>query len=153
MVFSFCRFIASACGIGYLPFAPGTWAAAITTLVCYFVSIHFTFLNLWLPVIGLILVFTGVYCSGKITSDKEKDPSFVVIDEVAGMTISLIFIPVTIQFYIAGFILFRFFDILKPLGIRRMEKLRKGWGIMFDDVLAGIYTLIFLQVLVFINVW
>jgi phosphatidylglycerophosphatase A len=77
-----------------------------------------------------------------------KDSSKVVIDEVAGMLITLLFIPVTVNNLMVGLLLFRFFDIAKPLGIRKMEDLPKGWGVMADDVLAGIYAHIVLLVLV-----
>ncbi len=78
-----------------------------------------------------------------------KDHGRVVIDEVAGMCITLLFVPVTIKFVLIGLVLFRFFDILKPLGIRQLEKLPGGWGVMADDVLAGIYANIVLQILIF----
>ena len=77
----------------------------------------------------------------------------MVIDEVAGMAITLLFIPPTWQNIVAGFILFRFFDILKPLGIKRMEKMKNGWGIMLDDILAGIYSTIVLHLLIFYKIW
>ncbi|MEO6981354.1 MAG: phosphatidylglycerophosphatase A, partial [Mucilaginibacter sp.] len=64
----------------------------------------------------------------------------VVIDEVAGMCISLLFTPVELKYVITALVLFRFFDIVKPLFIRKMEKVPSGWGIMMDDVLAGVYT-------------
>lgn len=70
----------------------------------------------------------------------DVDSNKVVVDEVAGMVISLLFIPAKIKYVVFAFVLFRFFDIVKPLGIRRSEKLPSGWGVMADDVLAGIYT-------------
>jgi phosphatidylglycerophosphatase A len=72
----------------------------------------------------------------------------VVIDEVAGMLITLIFIPITLKCVLTGLVLFRFFDITKPLFIRKMESLPKGWGVMADDVLAGIYAHIVLTIIV-----
>ena len=74
-----------------------------------------------------------------------KDHGRVVIDEVAGMCISLLFVPVTIGYVLAGLILFRFFDIAKPLFIRKLELLPGGWGVMMDDILAGVYTNILLH--------
>ena len=62
-------------------------------------------------------------------------------DEVAGQCISMLFLPVTIKYVLISLILFRFFDIVKPLYIKKMEKFPGGWGIMFDDVLAGIYAI------------
>ena len=78
-----------------------------------------------------------------------KDHGRVVIDEVAGMCITLLFVPVTLKFVLIGLVLFRFFDIVKPLGIRQLEKLPGGWGVMADDVLAGIYANVVLQILIF----
>jgi phosphatidylglycerophosphatase A len=75
-----------------------------------------------------------------------KDSYRVVIDEVAGMWVSLLFVPITTPTLVAGLVLFRFFDITKPLYIRRMEKLPGGVGVMMDDVLAGVYTNILLQI-------
>jgi phosphatidylglycerophosphatase A len=82
-----------------------------------------------------------------------KDSSKIVIDEVAGMMISLLFIPSTAINILVALILFRFFDILKPLMIRKLEKWPKGWGVMGDDVLAGIYSNIVLQLLMYFNIW
>ena len=73
------------------------------------------------------------------------DPSFVVIDEVAGQLITLFLLPFSWKILIAGFILFRVFDVIKPFPARRAEKLHGGWGIMMDDVLAGLYGNILLQ--------
>lgn len=74
-----------------------------------------------------------------------KDHNRVVIDEVAGMCITLLFVPLKWQYTLIGLVLFRFFDILKPFGIRKLEELPGGWGVMADDVLAGIYANIILQ--------
>ncbi len=146
-------FIATSGGIGYLPLAPGTWAAGALAMLWFFVCQKFPDTIIWQVLLACLLFIGGVYFSGKLISDKEKDPSFVVIDEVAGMAVTLLFIPLAWQNFVVGFILFRFFDILKPLGIKRMEKMRKGWGIMLDDILAGIYSNIVLQLLIFYKIW
>lgn len=75
-----------------------------------------------------------------------KDPQFVVIDEVAGQLIALLFVPVSWQSLLLGFILFRSFDIVKPPPLRSLEKLPEGTGIVLDDVGAGLYALIIMQV-------
>lgn len=146
-------FIATSGGIGYLPLAPGTWAAGALAILWFFVCQKFPDTIIWQVLLACLLFIGGVYFSGKLISDKEKDPSFVVIDEVAGMAVTLLFIPLAWQNFVVGFILFRFFDILKPLGIKRMEKMRKGWGIMLDDILAGIYSNIVLHLLIFYKIW
>ena len=146
-------FIATSGGIGYLPLAPGTWAAGALAILWFFVCQKFPDTIIWQVLLACLLFIGGVYFSGKLISDKEKDPSFVVIDEVAGMAVTLLFIPLAWQNFVVGFILFRFFDILKPLGIKKMEKMRKGWGIMLDDILAGIYSNIVLHLLIFYKIW
>jgi len=75
-----------------------------------------------------------------------KDPGFVVIDEVAGQMIALIAVPLHWKYLLAGFILFRSFDIVKPFPLRRLEELPGGTGIMLDDVGAGLYALALLQI-------
>ena len=77
-----------------------------------------------------------------------KDSYRVVIDEVAGMCLTLLFVPVRWQYVLIGLLLFRFFDIAKPLYIRKMEALDGGWGVMMDDVLAGAYSNLILQLIV-----
>ncbi len=76
-----------------------------------------------------------------------KDPQFVVIDEVAGQLITLISVPLAWKTFLAGFILFRAFDIVKPPPVRQLEKLPEGTGIVLDDVAAGIYALVVMQLL------
>lgn len=145
--------IATSGGIGYLPLAPGTWASGALAVLWFIVCVKFPdFIN-WQVLLVACLIIGGVYFSGKLITEKEKDPSYVVIDEVAGMAVTLLFIPPTWQNIVAGFILFRLFDILKPLGIKRMEKMKNGWGIMLDDVLAGIYSAIVLRFLISIKIW
>lgn len=88
--------------------------------------------------------------AGRVEEIWGKDHNRVVIDEVAGMCITLLFVPLKWQYTLIGLIFFRFFDILKPLGIRKLEELPGGWGVMADDILAGIYANVILQlVLVF----
>jgi phosphatidylglycerophosphatase A len=77
----------------------------------------------------------------------KKDPSFVVIDEVAGQLISLIAVPLAWKTFLGGFILFRVFDILKPPPVRQLERLPEGTGIVLDDVAAGMYALAVMQLL------
>jgi phosphatidylglycerophosphatase A len=71
-----------------------------------------------------------------------------VIDEMVGMWIAVLGLPVSWQYWLAAFLLFRFFDIFKPLGVRRLEKIEGGWGVMLDDVMAGVYTNVLLQMVV-----
>ena len=82
----------------------------------------------------------------------EMELNKIVIDEVFGMTISLLFLPINFITIVIAFVLFRFFDILKPLGIRKAEKLKNGWGVMVDDLVAGIYSNIIIQILIITNI-
>ena len=95
-----------------------------------------------LEVSALIILFVlGVYAANKIAKHlEENDPPEIVIDEVVGMGISLFMLPHSLGLYILAFFLFRIIDIFKPLYISRIQDLPGGWGIMLDDVLAGIFT-------------
>jgi len=139
--------IASALRIGFIPGAPGTYASIATTLVFYLV-----FLVSWriLPSLHLsavcLITIIGVLTAADVSRHTgEEDPSFVVIDEVAGQLITFLFLPVTGLNLILGTLAFRLFDIWKPYPIRRLEPLKNGVGIMADDLLAGIYANLVLQ--------
>lgn len=149
------------CGVGYLPVAPGTWGSLVGVALYLAASaasgavydeaaargwelmpvaaLHTTIVLLLL--IGLTIA--GIWAASRTEAVvARKDPGVVVIDEVVGQLITFAFVsslagPVTI---IAGFVLFRLFDIWKPYPIRRLESLESGLGIMADDVLAGFYA-------------
>jgi phosphatidylglycerophosphatase A len=147
------KFVATAGGIGYLPWAPGTWAAAATSIAWLFIF-NISGINFIFQIFIFLFVFiAGTYFSGKIIDNIDKDPSHIVIDEVAGMCLTFLFITPTFQNILVGFFLFRFFDIAKPFGIRSMEKISGGWGIMLDDILAGIYSNIILRLLIVTQLW
>jgi phosphatidylglycerophosphatase A len=99
-----------------------------------------------------MITLMGVYSSYQVEPEWGKDDQKVVIDEVAGMAFTLLFIPISLNYIICGLILFRFFDIIKPLYIKRMELLKGGWGVMMDDVLSGIYANLILQMIVYFNI-
>ncbi len=151
------KIFATGFGSGYAPKAPGT---AASLLACFFLW----GLNAIMPGLtigagpfkyyfaGIITIFllTGIVVSNQLEKQWGKDPSKIVIDEIVGMWISLFMVPFTWQYVLAGFILFRFFDIFKPLYINKFENLQGGWGVMMDDVIAGIYANILLQITLFI---
>ena len=131
------RFVATFFYLGKLPFAPGSCGSLGALLLWFFLpltfSVHLSFL--------IILFILGVYSSNKMAKYlDDDDPSEVVIDEVVGMGISLFMLPHSFGLYLLAFILFRIFDIYKPLFIYRIQNLSGGWGIMLDDVLAGLFT-------------
>ena len=129
--------------IGKLPLAPGTWSSFFAVLVWY---VFFRELNpKYFLLINIILFFLGLISSEIIIKNSnDHDPSKIVIDEWVGQWISLLFLPITFINAVIGFILFRFFDISKLKPVSYMEKIQGGWGIMLDDVLAGLLTLIIL---------
>lgn len=143
------KIIASIFGIGYIK-GGGTIAAAVTCGIIWLLWANGVSSLVFLAE-GLVVTLIGVYVGNQVEPDWGKDSSRVVIDEVAGMWISVLFLPPTLPLLIGGFILFRFFDIVKPLYIRRMEDFKGGWGVMLDDVLAGVYANIILQVIVFFH--
>ena len=143
------KLIASIFGIGYIK-GGGTIAAAVTCGIIWLLWANGVSPHLFLAE-GLIVTLIGVYVGNKVEPYWGKDSYRVVIDEVAGMWIAVLFIPTTLPLLIGGFVLFRFFDIVKPLYIRKMEAFKGGWGVMADDVLAGVYANIVLQVIVYFH--
>lgn len=143
-------FLAIGLGAGLMPVAPGT-AGAVEGVAIFFL-LHSLHLGpgssmLALAVMNVALFATGVWasnCACRVTG--LKDPQTVVIDEVSGQVISLtplVFVSsLSIASVLLGFLLFRFFDILKPYPIRKLEHLSGGFGVMADDVLAGVYAAI-----------
>jgi phosphatidylglycerophosphatase A len=98
--------------------------------------------------LAVVVTLLGIPAATRVArASAKKDPSFVVIDEVAGQLISLIAVPLSWKTFLAGFILFRVFDILKPPPVRQLERLPEGTGIVLDDVAAGIYALVVMQLL------
>ena len=146
------RLVSTVFGIGYFPFGPGTVTAAIVTLAWYFFAKSHPE-NTWQILVVLISTIVGIYCSNEVSRISGKDPSFVVIDEWAGMCIALLFIPPTIPNFSIALLLFRFFDIAKPLGIRKLESWKGGWGVMSDDILAGIYSNFVLRLILALKLW
>jgi phosphatidylglycerophosphatase A len=139
--------IASALHIGFIPGAPGTYASIATTLV-YFLVFHLSHRilpSLHLSAVCLITLLGVLTASNVSRSSGIEDPSFVVIDEVAGQLLTFLFLPVSSFNLIAGTFAFRLFDIWKPYPIRKLEPLGQGVGIMADDLLAGIYANLVLQ--------
>ena len=131
--------------VGKLPIAPGTWGSFTALLIWLLIIPHISSIALIL-ITTVIFVF-GVYASS--TMEKKyniNDPSFVVIDEWVGQWIALLFLPQSVGWGLFAFFLFRIFDIWKPNPIRKLDDLPGGWGIMLDDVLAGIYALVIVQI-------
>ncbi len=128
--------------LGRLPFAPGSWGSLGALILWIFLPLSFL-----LQLIIIILLFSVGIISSKKMADtmNDNDPSEVVIDEVVGMGIALFMLPHSLTIYSIAFILFRIFDIFKPSLIYRIQTLPNGWGIMLDDVLAGIFCWLICQ--------
>jgi phosphatidylglycerophosphatase A len=134
--------------LGYIPFAPGTigslLALGIFLLMDFPLSAH-----LVLIIAGALLGTHAATTAEKVL--KEKDSKKIIIDEFIGFYVAVLFLPKSAGVAIAAFILFRFFDILKPLLISKLERtLSNGCGVMADDILAGVYANMVLQVWVLI---
>lgn len=137
-------------GVGFIPIAPGTIASFLTAAAYKFYLFRLTWP--WYILLMIAVFITGALASSKYAKTiNKKDPGTAVIDEVLGQLIPLLLLPPEWVLIIAAFILFRFFDILKPLFIKKMESFPWGWGIMLDDVLAGIYTGIIINIYLLIR--
>ena len=127
--------------LGKLPKAPGTWgslgALFVWSLIPESLLFRFTLL-----VITLIIGF--IACEFSLQQIDDPDPSYIVIDEVVGLWIALLFVPKTIFFSLLGFVLFRLFDILKPSFIYSVQFLKGSLGVMLDDVFAGFLVMLIL---------
>lgn len=162
------------CGVGYLPLAPGTWGSLVGVLLfaltrAVFMELFFSldprYYNLLHVYYGVtafeLVVVTGITLAGTWAATRtekmsgKKDPQKVVVDEVSGQFIALIPVPFDIGTAwwaaILAFILFRFFDIVKPYPARRLESLESGLGIMADDIIAGVYAAVVVGVAVVIS--
>jgi phosphatidylglycerophosphatase A len=142
-------FIATAGYSGFFPIAPGTVGSAVGLVI-------FWALRAWTPwwtdgAAVAISFAAGVWSATVMERVLQRtDPGPVVIDEVLGMFLTLLFLPVSFSGAIAGFVLFRIFDVIKPFPADRAERLPGGWGIMVDDAIAGIYAHLVLRGLIFV---
>ena len=129
--------------LGYSPFIPGT-IGSLGGLAVYFLvrtnEILYAFLILFLFLLGMVFAGEAEHIY------KRKDAQMIVIDEACGMMLSMFLVPYNFWIMILGFVLFRIFDILKPPPARAIEKFSGSFGIMFDDIIAAIYTNFILQI-------
>lgn len=137
--------IATFFGIGRLRPGPGTWGSLATVLVWAALA-HTLSPELRTPVVialAVLVTLIGIPAATRVARGAgKKDPQFVVIDEVAGQLVALIALPFAWKSFLAGFILFRAFDIVKPPPVRQLEAIPEGAGIVLDDVAAGLYALL-----------
>jgi phosphatidylglycerophosphatase A len=138
--------VATGCGLGYLPKAPGTWGTLLALPIHYLIS-HLP-LQYYFTAIAIIIIVAILSAGGAEKILDKPDPGIVVIDEVAGMLIAMIAIPANPIAWLLAFILFRIFDILKPFPVNFFDqRFHGGIGIVLDDLMAGVYALASLQLL------
>jgi phosphatidylglycerophosphatase A len=139
--------IASCFYIGYIPGAPGTYGSLFALLLIS----QFSFLTKNISVVFFIVI--GLIFSTLMEKQTgKKDDQRIVIDEFVGMLITFYFVEPNLSYLIIGFILFRLYDIYKPYPIKKTQKLPSGWGILLDDVLAGVYARIVLHIFVVLQI-
>ncbi|MBI4981659.1 MAG: phosphatidylglycerophosphatase A [Candidatus Omnitrophica bacterium] len=136
------KFFASCFGVGFLPLIPGTFGSVVGLFLFYLVrnnTASYILATIVVIVLGFLLSGSAERAVGK------KDARCIVIDEVSGIMISFLFIPFEIKFVIFGFFVFRLLDTLKPYPAGKLQCLNGSAGVMLDDLIAGIYTNIVLQ--------
>ncbi|MBP7310675.1 MAG: phosphatidylglycerophosphatase A [Candidatus Cloacimonetes bacterium] len=143
-------FLASFFGIGFLPRMPGTWGSLVAFGIYFLLPVGlFTGTALYFS-LPLLLLFSllAVYLSAKAELSLGHDSGHIVIDEVCGYYTAVMFLPQSWLIGLYAFALFRVFDIAKPWPVSISQKLPRGWGIVADDLLAGIYANILIQILI-----
>ncbi len=145
------RLIATSFGVGFLPLAPGTWGALMGILLWlplyFYVSAAVAF---WVTLIATVLLtIAGIWASNVAERYWGHDPVVACVDETVGQWVALLAVVPGAPWWqiVLAFVLFRFFDIFKPLGIRSTEKLPKGYGMMADDLVAGLYSAIIIFII------
>lgn len=136
------RVLASGLGTGFSPLAPGTVGSLLAAVLYWLIAIRSWWLYLSVLVVGMSL---GVYVSGQAEILWGHDAGRIVIDEVVGMWVTMAFLPRSFLLLASGFFLFRGLDIWKPFPIRRSQRFPGGWGVMTDDLIAGVYANLLLQ--------
>lgn len=137
------RHIATLGFVGFVPVAPGTAAALVAFVLVALVKVPAPLYVM----VTLAVIVVGTISAGAVEDlSGGRDPGYVVIDEFAGYLVAAAFLPGTWAYLAAAFVLFRVFDILKPPPIRAMQNLRGGLGIMADDLVAGLFSNILLQI-------
>ena len=138
-------FLATGAHVGRIPFAPGTFGSLVGLPIVYLLSrTEWAVASIMTAILVLFSVFVAHAAEQQLNS---KDPGCIVIDEIAGMCVTMLAIPLTLNTAIAGFFLFRLFDVIKPPPARFMERrLHGGWGVVMDDVVAGVMANIVLRI-------
>ncbi len=142
-------FFATVFGVGFISFAPGTFGTLVAMAVYIMLpSGLFTGANWFIYAGGLLLLSAvSVWLSSKAENILGHDAPSIVIDEVCGYFLAVMFLPKSLLLAGYAFLLFRAFDIAKPFPVNISQKLPKGWGVVADDLIAGLYANIIIQIL------
>ena len=137
--------IATGLGAGYAPFASGTLGSILPWFIAYYIirGDQFT-----LAIVAVLTTIISVWSAGEAENYFGHDSRRIVIDEWAGMLITLLFVPYSLTNYLIGFIMFRALDVIKIFPARQAEKLPGGWGVTMDDVVAGIQSSVATQLII-----
>jgi len=143
---AFARLISTWCYVGYFPKAPGTAGSVAAITMAWVLNRYFDVSALKLALLGLILMIPGIWAADiTAKSSGMKDPQIVVVDEVVGQWITLAgATTLNWKSWLIALALFRIFDMTKPTPVRQLEKLPGGFGIVMDDVMAGVYAAVLL---------
>jgi len=133
------RIISTFFGTGYFPIGPGTMASAVVVLLYKFLLSDLSW-PLYLLIIIVLFIVGGIAATKYSSALQQKDPRKIVIDEVCGQLCTLFLVPSSWLLLLLAFVLFRLFDIIKPYPIKKLERIRDGWGIMADDIMAAVYA-------------
>jgi phosphatidylglycerophosphatase A len=152
LVYFIQKAVASILFIGYIPLMPGTIGSALTVFGLWYLNTHthliFSPQVWWIAVVALTALSIVVSARPNEIFHRE-DPNQIIIDECAGQLMTFFLIPLSLNTLLLGFLLFRFFDIIKPFPVYKMEELEGGIGITMDDVVAGIYANIALMAILY----
>ncbi len=153
------KLISTGLGTGYSPIAPGTAGSALGALLFYgfnFILSRYNLSEYVLLAINVlfiaVLYVVGLLAIRQTHKEWQHDDNRIVIDEVIGVGITILAVPLSWQTYVAAFVLFRVFDIWKPLFIRKLDGIKTDSGVILDDVLAGVYANVVLQVIIYFNI-
>ena len=134
--------------MGHVPIVPATFGAGVAVLVYWFLMPESVVVE---SVVTVVLIPLAVFTSGVAEERYGRDGRQIVIDEVVGMFVSLLLLPRASVVFLAAFVAFRVFDVLKPFPAGRLQRLPGGWGVVADDIFAGVYANIFMRLLLLLR--
>ncbi len=141
------RFLATGLYTGELPLVPGTWGSLPGLILCVFL---FHLGPVYQIIMTVAMIVASIYLSSAAEKELGHDARPIVVDEIAGMMVTLVFVPRVWYYYVLGFVLFRALDFIKPAPARQAERLPSGLGITMDDVVAGVYANLLLRIAVYL---